>query len=158
MLRKLLQSASLTMLAIFFIVVTLIGGATLFGSSKVRPLFDLSAEALAGDGSPPKKSRKHDAGDPTPDAATPPPHFFAASKAGPLPRPTEPEPQPEPDASAPQDAGAPDASTALLPREPAYFPASKSMGGLALPGANYGGLGSGIGGLPRTDAGTPRAP
>lgn len=72
-------------LAVLVAVVFALGVITLFadpffGSSKIKPLFGMSAEALAGD---PKRMTRNDGGPPT---------YFNATKSAPLPLP-RPAPQ-----------------------------------------------------------------
>lgn len=55
-----LKTAALTVAVLFVIGVTLAGTADLFfGSSKIRPLFGMSADALSGD---PKEDDSRDGG------------------------------------------------------------------------------------------------
>jgi len=105
------------LVAVFFLLGAVVTAApALFGGSKVKTLFLDSQDALAGDAR---------AANPVVDAGVPPPLFMHATKAGPMPVPPAPVPQ--------VDAGKPATPKPALERQPVYFPASKSMGGVGIP-------------------------
>ena len=123
--RIVLKGAALTVAVLFLVGAMLTAVVELFAGSKVRPLFGMSADALAGETQVEKRSKVKklsefaaDAGAPV-DAGSPieaavlddDPTYFDASKSG-LVRPRR-----------KRDAGA-----------PTFFPASKSLAGEALPG------------------------
>lgn len=84
--QALLKTLAITVALLFLLGAVLTAVTDLFGSSKVRPLFLASQEALAA--TPPRADGGADAGPPERT-------YFNATKSGPLPRPR------------PRDAGEP---------------------------------------------------
>lgn len=145
--QALLKTLALTVALLFLFGAVVTGAWTYLFGTKVGPLFTASADALAGEAEPTR-----------PDAGA------AAARSAPA----HPSPTATPDAGP--DGGATGAETLTDPPRPdrRYFdasksgllreertdqPASKSLGGLGLPGTQQADPGAGLG-----DLGTPRPP
>lgn len=70
--KQILRALALTIAVLFTLVVVLTTGELFFGSSKIKPLFGMSQEALAQNSLEQR------------DAGTRPPSYFNATKSAPI--------------------------------------------------------------------------